>query len=144
MFFLEENRVVATILFLFHNTNALKNNKTSILLAIGWFIITTILLCIPGKKLPKIGWLPIPHFDKLVHIFIFGLLSYLFCRTTNRKWFWLVAFVCTCYGTAMEFVQQNWIPNRSFDVVDVAADTVGSFAAVLLLIYFKNLNKKVH
>jgi VanZ family protein len=44
----------------------------------------------------------------------------------------------------MEFVQQNWIPNRSFDVVDIAADTVGSFVAVLLLIYSKNFNKKVH
>ncbi len=123
---------------------ALKNKKTSILLAIGWFIITTILLCIPGKKLPKVSWLQIPHFDKLVHIFIFAVLSYLFCRATNRKRFLLVAFICTCYGTAMEFVQENWIPNRSFDVLDIAADTVGSFAAILLLIYFNNLKKMVH
>jgi VanZ family protein len=122
----------------------LKNKKTSVLVAIGWFIITTILLCIPGKKIPKIGWLQIPHFDKLVHIFIFGLLSYFFCRTTNRKWFLLVAFICTFYGVAMEFVQEYWIPNRSFDVFDIAADTVGSFAAILLLIYFNNNKKKVH
>ena len=56
----------------------------------------------------------------------------------------LVAFICTFYGVAMEFVQENWIPNRSFDVFDIAADTVGSFAAILLLIYFNNNKKKVH
>ncbi len=122
----------------------MKNRKIATLLAIGWFVITTILLCIPGKKLPKIVWLQIPHFDKIVHIFIFGLLSYSFCRTTNRKWFWLVAFICSCYGTAMEFVQENWIPNRSFDVFDIAADTVGSFIAIVFLIYFNNLKKKVN
>jgi hypothetical protein len=33
----------------------------------------------------------------------------------------------------MEFVQENWIPNRSFDVLDIAADAVGSFLVLLIL-----------
>ena len=107
-----------------------------------WFVVTTILLCIPGKKLPKMGWLQIPYFDKYVHIFIFGVLSYLFCRTTNKRWFWLVALICTCYGTAMEFVQENWIPNRSFDAFDIIADTIGSFGAIAFLVYLNKMKKR--
>ena len=37
----------------------------------------------------------------------------------------LFAILWLVYGIAMEFVQQNFIPNRSFDVGDIIADGVG-------------------
>jgi VanZ family protein len=40
----------------------------------------------------------------------------------------------------MEFVQENWIPNRSFDLLDILADTIGSIVGVFIII---QLNKKV-
>ena len=33
----------------------------------------------------------------------------------------------------MEFVQKNYIPNRSFDIWDVAADAAGSLVAMLIV-----------
>jgi len=35
------------------------------------------------------------------------------------------------YGTIMEFVQKYWIPNRSFEILDIAADSVGCLLAYL-------------
>lgn len=103
-------------------------------IAVLWFIITTILLCIPGKKLPSIGWFQIYQVDKLVHIVIFGLLCFLWCRALiNKKYFLLMVLLMCCYGIIMEFVQENYIPNRSFDVGDIYADCLGSLAALLLL-----------
>ena len=112
----------------------MKNNTISLSLAIAWLAFTTFLLCIPGNNLPKVGIFKIPELDKLVHVFIFGVLSFLFCKTTNKKkWFWLVASICTIYGVAMEFVQKNWILNRSFDEMDIVADALGSFMALFFL-----------
>ena len=36
------------------------------------------------------------------------------------------------YGIVMEFVQKFFIPNRSFDIGDIAADGVGCILGVLL------------
>ncbi len=125
--------------------NTLKNIRTSYFLAITWFIITTILLCIPGNSLPKIGWLKILPIDKCVHIFLFGILSLLFCKAFNRrKAFFSIALICSIYGTVMEFVQENWIPNRSFDIWDIVADTMGSFAAVAILHFIYRKEKVVN
>jgi VanZ family protein len=119
----------------------LKTKTIYFFCAICWFIITTVLLCIPGNNLPKIGWLHILQFDKFVHIFIFGILSFLFCKAANKKWFLLIALFCSIYGMAMEFVQENWIPNRSFDVWDIVADSIGSFGVIF---FFKFFNKKAN
>lgn len=117
----------------------MKNKTNWLALAILWFLITTILLCIPGKKIPQVGFLHlIPQFDKIVHIFLFAILSFLFCKTSKKKNYWIVAILCAVYGMVMEFVQKNYIPNRSFDILDIIADTVGSFAALMVLLKQKN------
>lgn len=55
-------------------------------------------------------------------------------------YFLISAILCLCYGITMEYVQDNFIPNRSFDVGDIIADGVG--AAVGLYISIKRLIKK--
>ncbi|MFY7964320.1 MAG: VanZ family protein [Chitinophagaceae bacterium] len=81
------------------------------------------------------------QFDKLVHFGIFYILSLLFCRVAflvkqNSKLLWLVALLCSVYGVAMEFVQQNYIANRSFDIFDIVADACGSYA-IFIFRFFK-------
>jgi VanZ family protein len=70
----------------------------------------------------------IPLFDKWVHIGLFALLTFLWCRAMPQyvvKTFLFVATACLLYGIAMEFVQGNWIPNRGFEVWDIIADATG-------------------
>lgn len=103
--------------------------------ALAWFVLITVLLTIPGNNLPAEDWLDKIYFDKWVHIGLFAILSFLLC------WWWYKSqrpiagwrnafiysiFTCIIYGIAMEFVQRYWVSNRSFDVYDIVADSVGS------------------
>jgi VanZ family protein len=76
--------------------------------------------------------------DKLVHIGLFGILCFLFMFPFKKSgieyknrlpWFLLVTVSAIFYGIIIEFVQRDFIPNRSFDIWDIAADSAGSLAA---------------
>jgi VanZ family protein len=58
----------------------------------------------------------------------------------NLRYFIIAGLICTTYGIIMEFVQKYYVPNRSFDVGDIIADTVG--AAVGTLYSIKRYIKK--
>jgi len=119
----------------------MKHKQTSLIFANLWLLITTVLLCIPGKKLPTISWFHLYQVDKIVHFGIFLLLSSLYCRylyivKNSNKHFFLIALLATIYGILMEFVQKYFIPNRSFDIWDIFADTIGSYSVYIILILY--------
>ena len=50
--------------------------------------------------------------------------------------------LCGCvYGIAMEFVQKYFVPNRSFEIGDIIADTIGSIAG--FMVATKTFSKKI-
>ncbi len=101
--------------------------------ALTWFITTTVLLTIPGNDLPSESWTDKIWLDKWVHIFIFFVLTWLWCQAVNVKTqrvFFLIGVLCFAYGTGMEFIQRYFIPNRSFDIGDIIADGAGAALAV--------------
>jgi VanZ family protein len=115
----------------------LQKIKPSFIPAIIWLIISTILLTLPGSAFPSEDWLSKIQFDKWVHIGMFSIMVFLWCRATQKKnmdtkklriIFLLIALIWLAYGIVMEFIQDNLIPNRSFDVGDIAADAVGCAA----------------
>src|SRR5690606_5027156 len=99
------------------------------------------LLCIPGSDLPDAPpLLNIPYFDKWVHFILFALFVILWCRVLSLKksrakmtqkfvWIFLLGVFL---GYAMELVQKYWIPNRDYDVWDIAADGIGALAGLLI------------
>lgn len=108
--------------------------------AIVFFILSLVLLCLPGSTIPKYPWLALVHADKWVHIGMFGLLCLLFSRPVQhsqlpaagkRKWFLLIAIAGISYGITMEFVQKYWVANRSFEIWDIAADSAGCLISYL-------------
>lgn len=126
----------------------MKNKRIWGLLAIVWFLIVTGLLCIPGSDLPQSGFFDmIPFFDKWVHIFLFCVLTYAFqaafLEQKGTRNALKIVLLAICYGTAMEFVQKYFIPNRSFDLTDILADAIGSFLGYLVIVFQrKRENKK--
>jgi VanZ family protein len=121
-------------------------NKKVLIAAVVWFSTTTFLLCIPVKKLPTINWFHIYQLDKVGHVTIFLVLSSLFCKAFFRltnflTLFITIAFLCSLYGASMEFVQENYIPNRSFDIWDIAADTIGSFGVFFVRMIYPSFFK---
>ena len=105
---------------------------------IAWFFVVLVLICLPGKDIPKIGWLTSINFDKAVHVGVFGLLTVLFCwpfynSSFNEKerlqYFIKITIATSLWGLTTEFIQRFWIPGRSFDLFDWAADSLGALLA---------------
>ena len=125
---------------------------TSFIPAIIWFIIVTILLCLPGKDVPDESWLNIIYFDKWVHAGLFGGLTF-FCSLpfifnfkATKKLLILIAILSAFYGVLMEYAQKYLIPDRDFDYYDMMADAAGCVIAYFLLVYIKKFadkNRKV-
>ena len=105
---------------------------------IAWFFVVLVLICLPGKDIPQVGWLIGINFDKVVHIGVFGLLAVLFCLPFYRssftkkerlQYFIKIAIATSVWGLTTEFIQKFFIPSRSFDLLDWAADSIGALIA---------------
>ena len=119
----------------------LTNLRNPFLPAFVWLIMTTILLVLPGSSFPKEDWLSKIWFDKWVHIGLFAIMTFLWCRIRypgftgelqRKKILYYVAIAVIAYGVAMEFIQQFFVANRSFDYGDIVADALGSYAGYFL------------
>jgi len=97
--------------------------------AVLYFIFISVMFCLPGSVLPKEDWLSKIYFDKWVHIgfFVVLLLLWLWALRPTKRGAIEIITVAIAYGITVEVVQYFFIPNRSFDLTDWAADIVGSF-----------------
>lgn len=111
-----------------------KSPKTALFYAIAWLIISTFLLTIPGSSFPKENWFDKLWVDKWVHIGMFAIMVWLWCRAMTRfdftpdklkNVFAVFALSWLGYGIGMEFVQKYLVANRGFDSWDIVADAVG-------------------
>lgn len=105
---------------------------------IAWFFVILVLICLPNDEIPKIGWLTSIDFDKVIHVGIFGLLTVLFCwpfynsplaNEARLRYFIKIAIATCIWGLTTEFIQKFFIPGRSFDLFDWAADSLGALIA---------------
>jgi hypothetical protein len=117
---------------------------SSILAPVGWTLLTVILLCLPGSAFPSKGLfnLDIPYLDKIIHIILFGGIILFWClyflqkkdwNTNGRRTVLLVALFTIALGVCLEYIQLNYIPNRSFDKGDILAN---SLSAIVFGIFF--------
>jgi len=123
---------------------------------IAWFILVMVLVCLPGDDLPKAdSWMEWVMFDKWVHIGLFSILAFLFMLPFARSNFSrrekIFAFIrislaASIWGLAIEFIQKFYIPGRSFDLLDWAADSVGAALAFIVAVRFisHKARKNVH
>lgn len=112
----------------------------SFLPGITWFIISVVLLTLPGKDLPHNELFNIPFFDKYVHLTMFFMLTALFCypffyfpgdNSIIKSWFIKIAVYVIIYGILMEYVQKFFVNERSFDLADMLFDALGSIAGLI-------------
>jgi VanZ family protein len=113
--------------------------------AIIWFVFITILFVLPGSDFPDEDWFHKIYLDKWVHSGFFFLLVYLFempfiqRAVSASKWLARITAAAILYGIAIEFIQKWWVPGRSFDVIDMIFDSIGSIAAFY---YGKRIRRK--
>ncbi|NCP46425.1 MAG: VanZ family protein [Flavobacteriales bacterium] len=105
--------------------------------ALIWLIIIIVLSGYPGKNLPKA---PFDEFDKLVHLIIYAILSFLsimgfskqsksFLLSKNLQYFSSILFSVFA-GGLIELLQQYVFINRYGDWLDFIANSIGSVIGV--------------
>jgi VanZ family protein len=99
--------------------------------AILWSVVILVITLSPSEKLPDVG---IFQVDKLVHFFVFGLLMFLIMFGAVKVWqdknrdadiIRLSFAYSTGLGILVEILQL-FVPSRSFSVVDIVANTIGT------------------
>lgn len=110
-------------------------------LFIGWALTIFIQSSFPAVSLPEVEYISV---DKVIHMGIFGLLTVLcyislihlqkenYFTESPLKW---SAIFGILYGASDE-IHQYFVPNRSAEVQDWAADVIGVILAVLFIQYF--------
>lgn len=98
-----------------------------------WAAFILILTSIPGSRIPV---LPFRYFDKVVHLAIYGVLGWLAARAWANGSRAVAAalsalVLVSCFGAFDEWHQQ-FIPLRSMDLLDWAADTTGAALGVVV------------
>lgn len=110
------------------------------IIPITWTAITIFLLCIPGSAIPSAGVFATEGIDKVVHAILFGGIVLLwgfnlyFRRSEDQTWQRIIVrltLFSVGLGIGLEFLQRYYIPNRSFDGIDIIADITGAIAAAL-------------
>ncbi len=112
-----------------------------------WALVILWLCAIPGQDIPD--W-KLLSFDKAGHAFLFFVLTlFLFWgffkqknTTSFHKYFVIISLsTAIIYGGATEMMQQYWFENRTADLLDFLANSIGAFTA--LAVYFVLLKKKL-
>lgn len=118
------------------STGPYKLSAKKFIPGIAWFFVVMILLFTPGNDLPEVGdWFSRIDFDKFIHMGVFGLMVLLFMvpigksdltRKEKANYFLKIALCACLWGITSELVQKYFIPGRSFDLLDWAADSIGA------------------
>jgi len=110
---------------------------------IAWFFVVLVLVCLPGSTLPTPeNWLNAIYFDKWVHVGLFGGLGFLFMlpvtkcgweKTEKLNCYIKITLAVSLWGLTVEFIQKYFVPGRSFDLYDWAADSLGAVLAFIFI-----------
>ena len=113
--------------------------------ALGVMAVIFLLSHQPAGDLPPL----FPHFDKLAHFSIYGLLAATLIGAVpsdlrrRRPWAAAGAIIlwCLIYGISDEF-HQSYIPGRFPSLADIAADTLGAIVVSLGALVFRQPSEK--
>ena len=109
--------------------------------ALLWALVIFALCSMPGKSIPHISWLELLSFDKFVHACIFFIQQVLLMRGFKlqnsflflHKNYRLIPFIiCIAYGGLLEIMQSYCFSDRSGDVLDFTANSMGCLVGMLL------------
>ncbi|MBK6965186.1 MAG: VanZ family protein [Bacteroidales bacterium] len=118
---------------------------------ITWWCFILVLTLAPGNYFPKVGsfWNLFSP-DKLIHLFIFGVLAFLlllgtskqFRAVKNRYTVVLPLAVTVFTGIITELLQAGLPIGREASIYDVIANFTGCFAGYIIFSFFRNKNRE--
>lgn len=96
------------------------------------------LVLLPGSSIPEPG---IPGIDKLVHVCLFLAWSVAIVHDFNLRWYSALA-AAFAFALFTELIQLAAV-GRSFDWIDLLADTVGAVLGIANSAFIIRITKKV-
>ena len=103
-------------------------------IAIVWVVVIAILHAIPCSDFPEVSFSDFFQFDKLIHAIIFMIGVYLFAITLKEpqkiQFLRYIVISYIAYGLLLELLQGLVFIERSADILDWLADTIGVFLGV--------------
>ncbi|TCN72110.1 VanZ family protein [Acetobacteroides hydrogenigenes] len=114
--------------------------KSYWLLVTVWAAIILVLCGMPPQDVDKVKFFDLPYMDKIVHFALYFVLAMLVMAvlTLNShlktsRWTYIITItICLLYGWLIEVLQRAFFAGRSFEWLDVVADTAGAVVGVLL------------
>ena len=106
-----------------------------------------VLICLPKDDIPDVNsWFHRVHFDKWVHAGMFALLGWLFMNPFRKfsgiqlkmkqQYYLRITMLVVVWGYLTECIQL-FVPGRSYDLLDWAADSSGAILAFLIIVSWK-------
>jgi VanZ family protein len=118
-------------------------NKARLTAAFIWSVIIFALLTM--RPPAEMSGVIIPGLDKIAHIGVFGMMSFLFLRSIifkpTKKDYFTVIVICSLYGFLLECIQALPFTGRDFDIFDIIANIIGANIAAT---FFYILNQEKH
>jgi len=111
------------------------------------FLAIAVTLTITVLSLIKLGVQPISftYLDKVEHAIAYTTLSFFWLLTfgLTKKKILLVILICVIFGAFIEVLQKT-TSYRTFDYVDMIANTIGVLIGYLIFIFFTKKNNLVN
>lgn len=113
-----------------------------------WAVLATFVCGTNGQNIPQFSFTNLFGIDKLAHMLLFGTETFLIAIATKKhdaskssfKIIFPAFFIGTVFGIIIEILQATVFTNRSFDYLDMLANSIGCALACLVLIW--EFNKK--
>lgn len=121
--------------------------------ALLWAFFILLLCLLPGSAIPQLTFLDWLKPDKLVHLFLFGVLSFLLVKafispnifsTLNNYPKFISIAIASVYGVVVEIIQEYCIPGRYGDVYDSIADAAGAFIGIWFFVILTRRKSAEH
>jgi hypothetical protein len=114
------------------------SNKVYALAGIFWTIVITFLSLVSADQVSAFSIWDLAGVDKISHLMSYLLHTFLWCMATRNSKIpvYFVLIFSASFGIIMEICQFYLFNGRTFELLDVLANILGSLAGIIL---FKNL-----
>ncbi len=112
--------------------------------SILYIIFVFIISIYPFQSDQERGFFNFPHFDKVIHFFLYGILAFLIFiekpGKLNLKDYSVIVLICLILGGVIELIQITQ-PRRTGDFYDLLANFSGSLFAIPFYALYQKLKE---
>jgi VanZ family protein len=107
--------------------------------SIAWALLILLLSLVPGSDLPDLSFWKLLTFDKMMHIFMYGILSFrtMMGASKQQAYYWMrhhagifTIITITLFGASLEAMQELLLSDRYGDWVDLLANSIGTLLGI--------------